>query len=270
MGLIRISRPWTQQPQGPVGVDQANPLTKGIKFLYNASSNSDVAGLGLPNLSKTGVRGPKSGGLAYLGDGSSYLSWNAPVSLFNTSEMTVVNVFIINAAYGSVVGFAQGYRWSTPAIAAKIYSYDGYSYWLYLDNTYVADISWPSGSVSPATIVGCVTSQSGVANGTKLYINGRVGATTGTYTFPTLTTLTVGLGADLGTGGVIPSGTAVLMSAMWNRVLSPSEIASISANPWQLFAPQVTNLWTPEAAAPTGWLGAWGSRPARNIGTGVK
>lgn len=114
--------------------------------------------------------------------------------------------------------------------------------------------SFRSSVSADATSVGIITPQVGTtytqmgrwfADSVELWMDGRL-ISTASGTNGQIRNR-VSLGADTSFGGNSYSG-AIHCSLWWNRTLTPDEIISISANPWQLFQ-RPGNVWLDVAAA---------------------
>src|SRR5574337_213173 len=70
MALIEHVYPWTTQPQQPVGLDWANPITRGLRLAFNGATWMDAA-TGMPGVPADGAPTltPTAGGLALAGGG---------------------------------------------------------------------------------------------------------------------------------------------------------------------------------------------------------
>jgi hypothetical protein len=89
----------------------------------------------------------------------------------------------------------------------------------------------------------------GATDGLAVFVNGRVLTTANAQNkslAPGDTTMTAHWAGAAGNQGYLTS-----FNAFWSRALTDSEIASISANPWQLFSPE-RQLWSYEAGSSGG------------------
>lgn len=104
-----------------------------------------------------------------------------------------------------------------------------------------------------------VGTDNGVTN--RVFIDGiQQGTATAGFSTADPTTIAVGgyyTSGALNSGFAWPGGIALV--AVWGRVLSDAEIASVSANPWQLFEPQRRSMSWPGAGGINYTLSAEGS-----------
>lgn len=224
MGLIRVRQPWTQQPQVAVGIDWGNPLTNGlVESILPAQRRSSVRGI-IPTSSGTMTVSPGLKGIGLktsANDGSKDAYAGAWSQLL---EMTMLALFRLDGKdsvgriCGTYVGGTSGYALSTNATNSRCFYY---------------------GSV-PISLSGAA-----LTTGEKCWLMRCDGSTVdlfeqGVKTASASGTLIVGTG-DFCIGADNSSNSCAranrYLSAVWNRALYDHEIASISANPWQLFAP---------------------------------
>lgn len=250
MFLQEIVAPWDQQPQEWADVDWGSPLASGLvsllvdgasgtRSLIGAlSGGSDVAGA--PLTPTATAFGP-----AYRG--ASNLDWHAgpDMALANQAAITVI-ALVIRTGSGSQ-GFSGpfGVGDSSPTISLEAnpdnYSGDGvfFSAWNSAgtrSNLFVAS----NAKLAPLNTPQVVAIR--VANSTLAgFYDGRLlGSIAGPATLRTFGSLQKGRSQGIRFNGMVP------FAACWNRGLSDAEIASISANPWQLF---VRREWVSMAAA---------------------
>ena len=223
-----------QQPQaGPARLDRANPLVRGLVALLNPGTNQDVMS-----------------GLALIGSGS--ISINAALGGLGSSA-AAENTFA--TIYGSATGISTG---DLTEFVLLVWS-GGTANYIYCSGTYAGSVGagLTTKHASIAGNWGCL--DSGVSgsfasagevlpNGTQFLVHTRDGTTHRLYRNGVQIASVAGTNGDanattafsqnnLGSGAIQASMPApVLLSGRYSRALSPSEVARLSANPWQLFS----------------------------------
>jgi hypothetical protein len=253
----------TSQPQGVALVDWSNPITRGLVVTINPAN--PLQGIGGDVYTD------------FYGAGQSFSRKYSPqgISLSNNASLN----YRIGTARFEV---SKGY--TTFALLTPIQNQTASAYHVLVDDTtgwVAASISIGDGTnprfvsvqhSSPITNIAAssnyvlnktvgVTSVSALTS-QSLYINGVLEGTAAN------TLANSGLGRK--TTLYSPSNTADVVRThivlVWTRVLSPSEIKSISDNPWQIFAPQRQLL--PTVSGATVSLPTLG-RPATDTSTGA-
>ena len=252
-------RVWTSQPQGSVGVNWANPITRGLlqlslttagtnvvprnlvgaganyisDFPGTASSQIGVGSLGVGAVkgTYTADNGGSAAGKGYRPDCTSLNSiWSA------SGEATVLAVLRVNAPDAS--GYAGAMVLPSSSGDAHHYPYtDGKLYTgpLVIPR-YVSAVVPPSSVYVPHTLV--ATHKINVLAAS--YFNGvLIGSTTHNEVPYVRIDGTCAIGGN----------GAVYLIAIWNRALFAAEAALVGVNPWQLFAPLSRPIFAPSAAA---------------------
>ena len=233
--ILPIEEPWTSQPQVEVGIDWRNPLTRGLTTAvlphlgFDAVSREIVGVLG----TKPAVV-PGGNGLAISPSAGSITLSSMIAKQVSAPPLTVLVIMTRTgsmAQYARVVDCAYGASvdggWDIEA--------DGSGGLVF--------VSWSGGSFSPLSSVGLTIGAPSVFAATHdgvkatAYLDGllkqgpmsrTISATTKNEPFAIGSTRN---GTNFGAGCLI---FAVMT---FGRVLPAEEIASLSANPWQLFAP---------------------------------
>ena len=236
---IIIPRRWTQQPQGPVMIDWSNPLSAFLTYANVGGSN--VFPKNVANLNGTTLRSYKLGVGVYNTYSNNYVDGGKSYNL-NAGNMTVLVDMKLDTltanSYPAI--FTQVDDSNIPQLNFHINHEPGtYQGAIYLRRTGIVDQA--RGSVENTVVNNGVYRVVATAEGTsysgiKLYSNGIetgysvVNQSDGV----TLTGAnnTVFSGRPLATRGL--PGTIGLVLA-WKRALSAQEVASISADPWQIF-----------------------------------
>jgi hypothetical protein len=262
MGLIRISRPWTQQPQG---LCKPNLSFLGARpyLLMNPSAGlvDVITGrMWTAGGNASTVVSPK--GLAYNFDGvDDYLGNTTYPEL--TGNVGTVAIWMPRVGSTDNNGHIL---FSSNSPQAVYFQTDGNGAIYLWSKTGAGTLSGWYDTVNRSF----VATSNGLAGGALAYIDGKY------FGAATQAAVSWGTGAknlrigNYGGGNNWDFNGSMSVVCVCPNVWTAEQARAFHDNPFIVFAPQVTNLWTPEAVAPTGWLGAWGSRPARNIGTGVK
>ena len=224
------------QPQSGAQIDRNNPLSRGLMLAYLPQTN-------FANLAKQTY--PLSSGYAILATGvgragvnrlaypTRAVTWTPPTGL---SQATVLVV-------------ARNLAESTANIAFDVSSGGGNEFTSYSDNKiysggfsgarYVSAFAIPAGTLlSPF-----VYAVAGVSGNHSTWLNSQKIGSASTAAFSAAASW--GIGTQPGGAG---TNTEVYLALAWDRALSDAELKSISANPWQLFAPDSSRIWVPVAA----------------------
>lgn len=236
--LILPSRS-TRQPPGMARIDWNNPITRGLRAAWMASSANmlvnSVQGSGVGDLTATGSPPivPTPYGLGYDFNGSSQFLTNTsnsavtdvPCTFFVFCNPRVVDGRPLTISTGTTADDVIGFQLSSTNINAQ--HYDGGTN--ALAYTSISTSIWYS-----------FTGQF-LSDSRAIYVNGRLSnRTTGAVAAASgINRVTIGY-APWSSGEYL-NGT-IALPMMWNRALSDEEILSVSINPWQLFATQ-RRLW---------------------------
>lgn len=231
-----------QQPQFAAQIDWSNPLTIGLIDSFNANGPLMLSN-GVPmQISGTTGGGSKA---TSAGNAISYVGSITGVNYKNSApspNVDEVSMFVIaipndiTASNFPILSYNNS-GGTPPLLHIGTYSAGGTPAFRVRDSLSVnqeitgSDPAWQNGV--PALLVATRSQSKGI---TKLFINGRLLASVATVT-QTLTSFDrtaiggfyrVGAFSNPWTGSVVTGGT-------WNRALSDQEVASLSANPWQVF-----------------------------------
>lgn len=222
-----------QQPQsGPPLVDWSNPITRSLAAVFDMTGNSPVniisgyragsgqfvrlatqAGLGLK---KTGTT---SDGLA------SFLGANptSAVVMAAVPSVATMKPFFSQRPSGGGAQWSFGANWNSGFVASAGE--------LGLNTNGNINLS-STGAITGNLDVYGYTVDSATTG--QLYIKGRPVATTVTGSgYPVISGPEFNLMSHTGAGA--SNDAAMPYLCLWNRALSPSEHASLAANPWQIF-----------------------------------
>lgn len=245
--MAALILPSSSPPRGPVPVNWANPITRGLVIAYFASSNFDHAGTRVPNnTDKTNnQQSANQYGAAMRFTGSqavNTLTIDHKVT-HNLSGATAMTVVTVTTAAAGAERPICGVWGSTNRWYMGI-AYSGYP--LFAVNGGAANRVYTSNGV---TASGPRTSLAAVWDGSsdtcKLYKAGAEisGAKTGTaQTAIGSHTMGPSIGAQ-STGGTAKHSGTIEYVLVFNRALSDAEIRSISENPYQVLRPANDRLW---------------------------
>lgn len=248
MPLQEIVAPWDQQPQEAVDIDWGNPLSDALAAVFsnNAGAPRELISGWEPPSGVQWTSEPTKDGLGlypattYSGAVGVFLR-GGPISVLvvskpPASESTWRPFFTQRASAG-------GGQWGFFANSGPTYAVVPGSLTL---TSFTNVALTASGAITPdATVFAGVISSTTAGT---LYVNGRPLTTTVSGSgYPTIANTLFNIGHHAS----LPAITNVPMPLilLWNRALTDVEIASISANPWQLF---VRREWVPMAAASGG------------------
>ncbi|MGG7603544.1 LamG-like jellyroll fold domain-containing protein [Massilia sp. BKSP1R2A-1] len=232
------------QPQRLVRLNRAHPLARELSFAWTASgpdmnlvsgSAATVSGTTapekLPYLDRLGRRFVAAGNLNFGNTPETHFGGLNNQTLFAEAFIPDTNVHEGYICGRTTSAFDYGLTISAGSQRVQ-YTTAGSN----------AGAVWPAGSVAgqlkpiqgrPVPI--CGTFERGATPSTKLYVDGIVGGTgTQTTSFQTGTN-PFGIGARGGTGQTAANGIYVGIVLIFKRTLLEDEVASLSANPWQLF-----------------------------------
>ena len=244
----------TSQPQNAVGIDWSNPITLGLLnlFLGSLPSSDLVTGtrftqVGAPSSVPTQV----GLGLAVNAATPTAIyepAQNAPVAGW-TQAAIIVSTGTLTSA-NSIVGFSNGYgsgnygrsicQAYTGSSVWTGYIYDGAQKFAYATTPIVT-------GVPQVVVVTCTASLM------SIYINGLLQGTVAVGNSGEI------YGTPVWNIGRAGSGSAanpveIPLALMSGVVWSAAQVASFSANPWQLFAPQRRNVFV---GLSVGGAGIW-------------
>lgn len=236
----QISVPWSTQPQEVVGIDWNNPLSQdlvrcmnfgvGVIDLVNANKNTTVI-----RTNSSLVNSPE--GISLLGAGT--LPQGVVLSNKGLNNTPFNGLIPDGTPFTIAIGVVP-FSASTREAIFSDYVSGGSSSSINIEQTVTNTYRFSNGnSVTTGTTVPgkfthlCFTRGSGLLNA---YVDAVVGTSAASGS-PTGGGSTVLGGPGDFTGGLNFKGR-IPYFFLWNRVLSDSEIKSLSQNPWQLFEPQ--------------------------------
>jgi hypothetical protein len=241
---IILPTQWTQQPQIPVGIAKGHPLAEKLAIVVTSnlaiareSTKPLVISAGSPSIAvgRLGIGPTFSGGTQRFDAGTAAIS--------GATEGFTIEVLCSITAAPDLAGMFAGTYSGTPGSArglisrVQIYYWGGGADW----NTAV---NWRTdGSVQHVFIV----SEGGSGSAMRAYRDGVEIANTTTPT--QIASTGQFLVGDTNQGwGATPTGT-IAKSAFYTRALTGSEIAALTANPWQVFAPLPRRIFVQSGGA---------------------
>ena len=234
--------PRIRQPEGPAQLDLSNPLTRGIKAVFNPVGFVPASGTGQGRIDAAFLNngtfdrsvGPFGVVVSGVAGGMRYVvgepfDWNA--TNIGSTVLAFVQVGTLGSAFNAAVSCTPGSDGATP--------------WVGLSdaNNFVV-----SNSNLNATIAAASSGQAAVLVGTWFFngsdqtlegwINGTktVSTTSSNLGSVSSSQLTV---MDYKVGFNIPWRHGIYLAVAWNRRLTDAEITKIGRNPWQIFTPEI-------------------------------
>lgn len=235
MGRRVVLRERLSQPQSLTGVDWGNPVSRALLRAWNFNELADADGRRATLATNPGKTANQVGkGLVLSSSSPSWYQFDHAYASQLTSAATILYVgtfsdvtddgslFGLNEPAGAWNAINLGVQWTThratfnTRLGGTAFSLVGTS-----------ALTGGRPKVIVATYDGATT---------RLWVNGNLEASasrTGSITFDSVNRTV------LNRGNSVSRSTGVAnLGAVWNRALTPAEIVSLSANPWQLFAPQ--------------------------------
>ena len=233
------------QPQGSVEIDYANPLAKGVAWLYLPSVEKELV-RSLPITKGSGyTRRSVAGGVGQVLDANSTIT--TPSASLNSSDtLTMFSVASVKASLVSQAaiiphaGVGNGSAGSTVVGQTAYAGGGGAGAVVYYSPNYSGYIiaSSPGGDFTPGNVVVIVATYRR-KDALRVYANGNLRATTAAADYQA----NLKFNSTVNVGGTSVSSTNVLMSGISYRAWSDAEIVEFSANPWQLFKPDSRRIY---------------------------
>lgn len=238
MADIVLTRPWTLQPQIAVQVNWANPLTKGLVFLsYGPWINPIIPVGSVATRTAFSAKASVAGISAAYNGSSVEQTFDKSATGSSPAEATLFALCATDVTGTEGTALNQSGVSGTPIFRIGVSTGTTWRFQIRDDGSDISSLAGATITTGKlASVVGVYRS----GTGTKaIYVDGVIGGTT-TGSGAAITLTKVSLGSRVSSAyfqGVIP------VSAIWNRALSESEIRSLYANPWQLFAPLPRTIW---------------------------
>lgn len=232
---------WTRQPQISARINQANPLTRGLAFVQLGASSTTLgkwpSGILDDNVFRKACPSGVGFGTASSADPIRTID-AAPTSgsvfsifvVASTDPSAASIQTIIDNDRGDIGGNARCFQFRLSSNTLDLIRFNSTGSPFFATSTAIANETWLTGVRAGAVCDGATFSA--FANGTK------IAGTTITGTPSTGDGTAWRMGNYRGGGGTPWRGSLPLV-AIWDRALSDAEMAAISANPWQIFAPLI-------------------------------
>ena len=220
------------QPQGPVGIGWANPLTAGIGFVFTPNT---LFGADVVNRYDDFSAAPRGRVKRYAA--AAIIPYDRFTSSnVNSSGPKTYLTWAIHDQAGGIFG-ALG-NLNASGNGAHIRS---------TATNLRFRINSSSDFLGPTYTAGSEYLQIGSVSGSRVIfsVNGIEYANTASAALPNAFSESLTVGEDYSSTYFMGR---VYLAAVWNRALSSAEIKQLSANPWQLFAPTERRIWVPVTA----------------------
>lgn len=271
--MIYLRKLRTNQPQGPIQVDWGNPLARGLSAAFDLQSSRDLITQATPsvNTSIQIIKNQKVGRAFSAGTNTQFphrsnfaltgvmtalvlmdvnaLSGYTPI-ITKQATSTTYNIYELRASteFGGAMALVEG-------------RLTDYAVW---------ETASPVISAGFSGVVGFTRNANTVTGERNFYANGKkfsstiTRSMTGNITDDGLSPVYLGTRQD----AVTKLNGNIYLAVLWSRVLSDNEIASFSANPWQIFAPSYSMLLASGAAPPASTIYEFNSLN-RGVGRGI-
>lgn len=248
MPLIALRQARNRQPQIRTELDWGNPINRGLVEAYNwgagkvdlVASRVATTDYALINAADQAGRAAKFSAEKHVITGQTWAG---------ATEWTFLTLALPDTSKTAAISFANG-------VGAA-----GQSYLLFNTTSgfgaSAGYVGFGSGSAAGSAVVTAVASA--IRPYPAVYVGTqsdqrrvfRDGVLLGTGSSGAVTIAGTGhvtcLNGIQGYSGYNSSASKYFLTMIWNRALSPEEIAAIGANPWQLFRPQERSIWVPSA-----------------------
>lgn len=240
MGIV-LPNKRNRQPQSAIAVDWSNPITKGLVLLAmpgvsqsNLVSKIPVvlAGGGNPPIKSTGIHGIG----AYAADSTSYITTTAVLGAAYT--VFAFGEIVTLGTQGAPIDDDDG---STRAFLFRVGVSGGPDFIPFDTGNSPLVLSGPNFTAAQLAAGVCIAGTVDASGNAAVWGNGI--KTTGSLgAAPRIPSTTIALLNRKVGGTQIPTTRPVYLCCGWNRVLSDSEIISLSANPWQVFETRIRSF----------------------------
>lgn len=252
MSVLILKSRRVVQPDGPVSIDWASPLTNGLTQAYRHDfglyTQDAVSGAFVALSESTGMASSVSvagKGIARTGSSTTLNQgfFTLPVTVPAGGDCTYLVVHSPNAASGS-----QALIDDDNASSSRVFQFRL--------NAAATEFIWFStaGSAFTASIASSVSARAlnvslAVKRGSTLKVvnNGRI-SSSATITGTPRTQNSVLREFNRKGPTYSPYQGSHSLAAMWGRALSDAELIALSTNPWQLFKPIERRIWVPVSA----------------------
>ena len=233
----RITR--TTQPQNAVGIDWSNPITSGLTSATLPAGSNLVDMVG--GRSGTGSTTSKAfvSGMGVVTGAGSYQTFVGSKAAASSS----LTVLILATPTASLAGLASCGTAASTGWNLDAYGVTGYT----LTFTAYGVVAYSASGVGPINgqnvpYMFGFSFTPNTTGGLSYYTNGKVvGSRQTTTGFNVSASQSLLIGASNAGSNAFTGG--IHLALVFNRALSDAEIASLSANPWQIFAPNTNPIW---------------------------
>ncbi len=266
MPLIRSSSPRTRQPQGPVqpsawarsrGIGSLLLPSAGLRDLVDGGTWSSW---GTAPVIGTGLHGRCIDSTAAFGG----LSLTPAVNQATAAQthILLVETTATSGAYAGLLACASG---DGSSASVSVQRNSGNTQWATWCG--VADTNWSSPTsqaIGPSLLI-----LTGNSAGTYTYLDGTAIETTAGAPVAQSNSRLV-LGGERAANAGYATKTRIYLYAHLTQRLTAGEVAALSANPWQLFAPAERRIWVPSAGGSLPTLSAATYMPGSLTSSGFR
>lgn len=223
--IVPSRRIWTRQPQRPAGIDWTNPLNLGLVSVQDAKTGRDVIRGGGTLYNTASITSSVSAKGVDTNYNQNQIDFPVGPDLSSNTEGTILFLGALKSGTWNVATINHG---------MSVRQYDSKLCFGHGSNVAGYGVTaWTGISAFCGAWRGSAAASSAFLDGKKL---------TNSYTSPADTaafaTSTLG-GARVGDrSSATYWASACLLSIRWSRALTDSELALVSANPWQIFKPR--------------------------------
>ena len=228
--------PWTEQPQGPVEVDWGNPLAQGLVYAdAGTRSNKNVYGVDTRTT-------PTSKGLA-----NRFVAGASSVETPLKTHAANRTYFFVAQSDGNSLGRLFDKRVSGAQVEIAFVSG--------LALTYERVFAGGTNTFGGPSITYGVPFSAAIRYSTQtptscsISVNGVSSYPTASFSGATTDNADAYVIGNRKNDNLRPWNGWVGVSLIWDRILTDAEIASLTENPWQIFAPRTQRILSPAAAS---------------------
>lgn len=246
-----ITKVRTKQPQSPTAISWSNPVSQGLVGAWNFGTGI------LPKCSVSGVQATLFNGTATKQasvQGMGFVSPNAAsnggciqtnrtpgqLGINADKPRTILVLTLVSKRTTAREGLFLVGNTGAAYQSWVLKKYDNADQ--YIQTNWGGDVTFNLTNKaldSPAAFVAVkATGQSG-----RVFVDGSLRATASATALAIPSAGYVLIGAETNDG--YACGKPITLTLIWNRALSVTEIASVSANPWQVFEPDNRKIWVP-------------------------
>lgn len=246
---LTVKNPWTRQPQVSVGVDWGNSLARGLALVHtqslgyvNLADGRALTPVGSPQIIAT-VQGVAISTTRAAASGVTV----GTDAKYNPPEITLLSV----ATQTSITAATSGILLSRDdntlgrAFVLDIHANSAWGVRYYVNGGGTPGTNELREGVTATAgrrYVAAVTHAASVA---KLFVDGKLVNSSSSFATKNSATGNTQISRRTFAANTDSLTGTQALSLLWSRALSDAEIKSISANPWQIFAPLQRRIWVP-------------------------